>query len=125
MKSAQLSFAANGVTHVIPFESNGGLSTLSCRPRGTGLLPRYGVSTASGSEALLEAGAAANSQMHGAVGFGWVPSLDLRASDNPLDGPYSNDNRRYCINVMTANGIVFDSGNAEGIALNACLICTC
>ena len=121
VKSAQLSFAANGVTHVIPFESNGGLSTLFLpTARAQGYFPRYGVSTASGSEALLEAGAADKSQMHGAVGYGWLPSIDLRASDNPLDGPYSNDNRRYCIDVMTANGITFTSGNAEGIALNSC-----
>jgi len=121
VKSAQLSFAANGVTHVIPFESNGGLSTLFLpTARSQGYFPRYGVSTASGSEALLEAGAADKSQMAGAVGFGWMPSVDLRAGDNPLDGPYSNDNRRYCIQVMNASGITFDSGNAEGIALNAC-----
>jgi hypothetical protein len=121
VKSAQLSFASNGVTHVIMFESNGGLSTLFMpTARSQGYFPRYGESTASAAEALLEAHAADPSQMNGAVGFGWVPSLDLRGSDNPATGPYSNANRRYCLDVMRAHGITFDSGNAEGIALNSC-----
>ena len=121
VKSAQLAFAANGVTHVIPFESNGGLSTLFLpTARTQRYFPRYGVSTASGFEALIEAGITGDGQMNGTVGFGWLPSIDLAANDNPSDGPYSNANRRYCLKVMKDNGIVFDSGNAEGIALNSC-----
>jgi hypothetical protein len=78
------------------------------------------VYTGSGSEALLESGIVETKQMNGAVGFGWVPAIDLNAADNPPTGPYSNANRRYCLQVMKANGITFDSGNAEAIALNTC-----
>ena len=121
VKSAQLAFAANGITHVIPFESNGGLSTFFMpTARAQGYYPRLGINSASAPEALLEAGAADGSQYNGAVGFGWIPSVDLAAGDNTDNGPYSNANRRYCMKIMRDHGIAFDSGNAEGIALASC-----
>ena len=121
VQAAQLTFAANGVTHVIPFESNGNLSTFFLpTARSQGYYPRYGVYTGSGYEALLESGIVDAKQMNGAVGFGWVPAIDLNAADNPPTGPYSNANRRHCLAVMKASGITFDSGNAEAIALNTC-----
>ena len=121
VKNAQLAFAANGVTHVIPFESNGGLSTFFMpTARAQGYYPRLGINSASAPEALLEAGAADGSQYNGAVGFGWIPSVDLAHADYAADGPYSNANRRACLKVMRDHGISFDSGNAEGIALSSC-----
>lgn len=121
VSSAQLTFAQNGVTHVIPFESNGGLSELylaAARPQN--YYPRLGISSASGTQALFDAGVADKKQIQGATGFGWIPGLDVHANYNPDNGPYSNANRRYCLNVMKANGIVFDSSNAQGIALGIC-----
>lgn len=121
VKAAQLAFAANGVTHVIPFETNGNLSTFFLpTARSQAYYPRYGVYTGSASEALLESGVVEQKQMNGAVGFGWVPAIDLKAADNSPNGRYSNDSRRHCLQVMKANGITFDSGNAEAIALNTC-----
>ena len=121
VKSAELSFAANGVTHVIPFESNGGLSTFFLpNARSQHYYPRYGISSASAYQALLDAGLVENKQMTGAVGFGWIPVVDLHASDDPDNGPYSNVSRRHCVTVMKDSGITFTSGNAEGIALNSC-----
>ncbi|MDP9182811.1 MAG: ABC transporter substrate-binding protein [Actinomycetota bacterium] len=121
VKSAQLAFAANGVTHIIPFESNGGLSTFFLpTARTQAYYPRYGISTASGFEALREAGVADNRQFNGAVGFGWMPSVDLQANDNPEKGRYSNAARRHCRQVLRDHGITPDSGNAEAIALSAC-----
>ncbi len=121
VKSAQLTFASNGVTHVIMFESNGGLSTLFMpTARSQSYYPRYGVNSASAAEALIESGAVDPKQYNGAVGVGWLPNVDLPSNLNPDNGPYSNANRRHCIAVMKANGITFTSGNAELIALNAC-----
>ena len=121
VKSAQLTFATNGVTHVIPFESNGGLSTLFLpTARAQAYYPRYGVDTASASQALLDAGVAEPKQLNGAVGFGWMPAVDLPSDFNPDNGKYSNAERRHCLQVMKANGISFDSGNAQAIALNSC-----
>lgn len=121
VKSAQLTFASSGVTHVISFEMNGGLSTLFLpTARSQGYYPRYGINSASASEALNEAGIVEPKQFNGAVGFGWLPSIDLQSNDNPQTGPYSSAARRYCLNVMKQNGITFTSGNAETIALNSC-----
>jgi hypothetical protein len=121
VKSAQLSFSASGVTHVISFESNGGLSTFFLpNARSQRYYPRYGVNTASGSEALLETGVVDPAQMNGAVGFGWVPAVDLQAADYPENSPYSDAGRRHCRQVMRDHGITPDSGNAEAIELSAC-----
>lgn len=121
VKSAQLTFATNGVTHIIPFESNGGLSTLFLpTARTQAYYPRYAVYTASAAQALLDANVAEPKQFNGAVGFGWMPAVDLPSDFNPDNGKYSNANRRYCLKVMKANGITFDSGNAQAIALNSC-----
>jgi hypothetical protein len=121
VKSAQLSFAANGVTHVISFEANGGLSLFfMANARSQHYYPRYGVNSASGSQALIDSGAIEAQQFRGAVGYGWISTLDMPASRNPDNGPYSNATRRYCIKVMNANGITFDSTNAEAIALAEC-----
>jgi hypothetical protein len=79
--------------------------------------PRYGGNTGSAFEALLESGAVQQRQMNGAVAYGWIPTLDLQMTDNPR---FANARTKYCLKVMKDNGITFDSGNAEGIALNAC-----
>jgi hypothetical protein len=123
VKSAQLAFASNRVTHVIPFETNGNLSTFFLpTARSQAYYPRYGGDTGSAFEALLESGVVEQRQMNGAVGFGWIPSLDLRREDNPVDGRYSNKGTRDCMKLMKDNGITFDSGNAEGIAQNTCSV---
>jgi hypothetical protein len=120
VKSAQLQFAANGVTHVIPFETGGNLMTFFLpTARAQAYYPRYGGNTGSAFEALLESGVVQQKQMNGAVGYGWIPSVDLRTSDN---AHYANAATARCLKVMKANGITFDSGNAEGIALNACAV---
>lgn len=121
VKAAQLSFATGGVTHVVLFESNGGLSTFFMpNARSQTYYPRYGVNTGSGSEALLEAGIVDPQQFNGAVGFGWIPAVDLRVVDYPEHSPYSDAGRRHCRTVMREHGITPDSGNAEAIMLSAC-----
>jgi hypothetical protein len=121
VKSAQLTFAANRVTHVISFESNGGLSTFFLpTARSQAYFPRYGVNTASASEALLEAGVVDPQQLNGAVGFGWSPAVDLRAADYPESSPYSDAGRKHCRDVMRQHGITPNSGNAEAVTFMPC-----
>jgi len=121
VKSAQLSFAANGVTHVISFESNGGLSTFFLpNARSQHYYPRYGVNTASGTEALMEAGIVDAQQLNGTVGFGWTPAVDLRAADYPESSPYSDPGRKHCKQVMRDHGITPSSGNAEAVEFIPC-----
>jgi hypothetical protein len=122
VKSAQLAFASSGVTHVIPFETGGNLMTFFFpTAQAQAYYPRYGGNTGSAFEALLEAGAAQPRQMNGIVGYGWIPSLDLQRTESEK-AVYSNDGTRHCLKVMKDNGIAFDSGNAEGIALNTCTV---
>lgn len=123
VKSAQLSFAANGVTHVIPFEANAGLSLFFlANARSQGYYPRYGISSASGFQVLLDIGSASAQQVRGTVGFGWLPQLDLRAVDNPDDGKYSNAERRYCLELLRRNGVTYDNANAAAVALSDCAV---
>ena len=121
VKSAQLDFAARGVTHVIPFESNGGMSVFFlANAKSQRYFPRYGINSASGFQALMDAGVADGDQVKGAVGFGWIPVLDMPQNLNPDNGPYSNASRRHCLKVMQEHGITFDSSNAKGIAISQC-----
>jgi len=121
VKSAQLSFAANGVTHVIPFEANAGLSLFFlANARSQAYYPRYGISSASGFQVLLDIGSASEQQVRGTIGFGWIPGLDLSAERNKENGPYVNDNARYCLKVLRERGISYDSANAAAVALANC-----
>jgi hypothetical protein len=122
VKSAQLAFASNGVTHVIPFETGGNLMTFFFpTAQAQAYYPRYGGNTGSAFQALLEAGAAQPRQLNGVVGYGWVPSIDLQSADSSKP-VYANEGTRHCLKVMKDAGIVFDSGNAQGIALNTCSV---
>nr|MDP9101942.1 ABC transporter substrate-binding protein [Actinomycetota bacterium] len=121
VQAAELSFAQNGVTHIIPFESNGGLSEFFlATARSQRYYPRYGISSASGFQALLDSKLVDANQLTGTVGYGWIPAIDLHAQYNTDNGPYSNAARRYCLKVMKDHSISFTSGNAQAIALGEC-----
>lgn len=121
VKSAQLRFASEGVTHVIPFEANAGLSLFFlANARSQNYYPRYGISSASGFQVLLGIGAATEQQVRGTVGFGWLPGLDLPSEYNKEDGPYVNDNARHCLKVLRERGITYSEPNAAAVALANC-----
>ena len=121
VQSAELKFASAGVDHVIMFESNGGLSLFFMLQAGSQHYhPRYGVNSTSGLEVLLNAGDIPKDQANGAIGYGWIPGLDLTADRNTDTGPYSNQARRDCLKVMKAHGQTFADTNAEAIALAFC-----
>jgi hypothetical protein len=121
VKSAQLRFASAGVTHVISFEANGGLSLFFLtNARSQHYYPRYGINSASGFQALLDTGAIDKAQMEGTIGYGWIPGLDVAGSYKGGGRPYYNANAKYCLKVMTDAGIQFDSSNAEAVAFGQC-----
>jgi hypothetical protein len=121
VQSAELKFASSGVTHVISFEGNGGLSLFFMNnAESQHYRPRYGVNTTSGLQVLVDGSLVRPEQAHGAIGFGWAPGLDLNASRNPDNGPYSSDSRRHCVAVYKAHGISYTDANAESIALGYC-----
>ena len=121
VQSAQLKFAASGVTHVVSFEGNGGLSLFFMNnSESQRYRPRYGINSTSGLQVLVDGGLVRPEQARGAVGFGWVPGFDLSASRNPDNGPYSSASRRQCLAVYKAHGITYSDPNAQGIALGYC-----
>ncbi len=121
VKSAQLRFASEGVTHVISFEANGGLSLFFLtNARSQHYYPRYGINSASGFQALLDTGALDKAQMEGAIGYGWIPGLDVSESYKGGGRAYNNANAKYCLKVMNDAGITFDSSNAEAVAFGQC-----
>lgn len=121
VQSAQLTFASRGVTHVLIFEAKAELGQFFlANARSQRYYPRYGFNSANGPQALLSAGLLNAQQANGAVGYGWLPNLDLLPNLNPDNGPYSNDLRRRCAAVMKSHDISFDSSNAQGIGYIAC-----
>lgn len=121
VQSAELKFNSAGVNHVVMFEGNGGLSLFFMnQAESQRYHPRYGVSSTSGTEALINAGDVQKDQAVGAVGFGWIPGVDLPPNRNPDNGPYSSDSRRHCIAVYKQHNITFPDVNAEGVALEFC-----
>lgn len=121
IKSAELTFASRGVTHVLIFEEKAGVTELFLQAaRSQNDYPRYGVNSANGPQALLTAGLMTARQAHGAVGYGWLPGLDLLPAQNPDNGKYATPQRRHCAAVMRSHNITFDSSNAQGIGYIAC-----
>ena len=122
IQSAALKMASEGITHVLPFDSQGagigGFFAVGADSQK--YYPRYGLNSGVGAQTLHDAGVWPTSQLHGSVGFGWVPLLDLPFSDNPDTGPYSNDARRRCVKLMTAAGQAMSSAIVERQAIGKC-----
>lgn len=120
-QSAELKFAADHVTHVVVFESQGGNSLLFMnQAESQHYRPRYGVNSGSGLETLLAAGDIQNAQAVGAEGFGWIPDYDLPGTMNSDTGQYSNGERRLCLDIFKRHGITFGNPNAEFAAMGFC-----
>jgi hypothetical protein len=121
VSNAVLRFRSNGVEHVIIMEPSGVTSLLFANNADSQKwYPRYGVNSQNGLQALADSGAYPKSQLPGAVGVGWMPSLDITPAQNTDDGPYSNDARKRCISLYKAHGITFSDTNAKGIGMNDC-----
>jgi hypothetical protein len=118
IQSAVLRFRSNGVTHVLPMEVNSSTFFASAA-ESQGYRPRYGVNSLAQFQVfggtLIPRG-----QLGGAVGLGWLPSLDLPASANADDGPYAGAGRRRCLHTLKQAGITPSDGTAKSIALVLC-----
>jgi hypothetical protein len=121
VSSAVLKFRSDNVSHVLIFDERGLLSLLFMQNADSQrYFPRYGLNTQNGPQALADGAGLPKRQLIGSKGIGWLPSLDITPSQNTLNGPYSNDARRKCINLMTSKGISFADANAESIAMGIC-----
>lgn len=121
IQSAVLRFRSNGVTHVVIFDNNGGVTLFfGQNAENQNYRPRYGITTANYVQALIEGGNLNPRQARGAAGLGYLPLIDLRPQDNPVDGPYSNATRRLCLDIYRKAGIDVSNFNARAVAFNFC-----
>lgn len=122
IQSATLRFREEGVTHVLPFETQGaGVGTFFAQGADQQkYYPRYGLTSGNGAQVLLDAGLWPKSQLAGAIGFGWLPLVDVRNIDNPDDGPDSNSARRSCLKLMKDAGVDAGSAIVKRQALESC-----
>jgi ABC-type branched-subunit amino acid transport system substrate-binding protein len=119
VQNATLKFRSNGVTHVVMLDANGSLTLFFAQSaRGQNYYPRIAMNSATGAQALFDAGVIDNKQLNGSVGLGWLPSLDLRSSAGQK---YANSATRRCFEVMRKRtGQRFSSTNAASLALSKC-----
>jgi hypothetical protein len=121
VSNAVLKFRSNGVEHVMILEPSGVVSLLFANNADSQrYYPRFGANSQNGLQALVDSGGFPKSELRGTVGIGWLPSLDITPSENTVDGPYSTDARRRCMNLFKAKGVTFSDSNAQGIAIGNC-----
>lgn len=117
--SAVLRLRQDGVTHLIILDSSATITLFfSTAAKNQGYRPRLGVNSATGMQALTDAGATGNSDFAGAVGLGWFPNIDLPAAEAVRR---QNDQARQCLQIIKQrSGQDLSSGNGASIALAAC-----
>lgn len=122
ISSAVLQFKSAGVTHVLPVDNKAALTLFFMNAAGTDhYRPRYGGNTANAFQALSDSGSISDpGQFNGVRGYSWTPIIDLSAADDRDDGPFSNDQRRACLNLMQAHGQNAPDTNSKAIQLLSC-----
>ena len=119
IQNAALRFRDAGVTHVVMLDATA-FMTLTClnNTRSQRYFPRLGANSATGMQALHDAGAVDAQQFSGAVGLGWLPTLDLPAGQGDK---YLTPATKECLdNNKKRTGQEFTSTNAASIALSIC-----
>ncbi len=119
MQSAVLRLRQDGVTHVILDDTSGTLTLLFAEHANSQhWYPRLGVNTSSAAEVFFEGHEVSKQQLNGAVGLGWMPSIDLSAD---LGNKYRTPATTYCLKVMKERtGQTYTSTNAATLALGYC-----
>jgi hypothetical protein len=119
IQSATLRFRDAGVTHVVMFDASAFLTlTFLNTARNQRYFPRLGANSGSGLQALKDSGAVDPQQLTGAVGLGWMPTLDLPKG---AGDQYLTAETKKCLdNNKKRTGQTFTSTNAASIALSPC-----
>jgi hypothetical protein len=103
IQNAVLKLNADGVDHVILDDSNGSLSLqFHNYANSQSYFPRYGGTSGTGWQTLLTAGDIQAKTLHGAIGIGWQPLLDLPYDGR--DGAAPSAARRRCFQLFRAAG---------------------
>ena len=116
IQSIVLRFRSDNVTHVLPMEQNS-LAFFAPAAEGQGYRPRYGLSTATGAQGYAGS-LVPYRQLHGAVGVGWFPTLDLPESKQTE--AHAGPGRKTCLDTMARSDVSYSSTNAKAIALLLC-----
>lgn len=111
-----LRFRSDGVTHVLPMEQNS-LAFFTPAAEGQGYRPRYGLTTATAAQAYAGS-LVPYRQLHGAVGVGWFPTLDL--AESKQNESHTGPGRKRCFDTMKRAQVSYGSTNAKAIALLLC-----
>lgn len=111
-----LRFRSDNVTHVLPMEQNS-LAFFAPAAEGQGYRPRYGLTTATAAQAYAGS-LVPYRQMHGAVGVGWFPTLDLPEAKQTE--AHAGPGRKPCLDTMARAEVSYSSTNAKAIALLLC-----
>lgn len=122
--NAAVTFKSEGITHVM-FLDQGALIAfffMQAAERQQ-YRPRYGLNSGSGGTTLaglLRSGGDndARNQLHGSVGVGWVPTIDVGPDDTP--GWADTQARKLCYSIMNKNGVSMTSANARAQAEGVC-----
>jgi hypothetical protein len=119
IQSATLRFRDAGVTHVVMFDASAFLTlTFLNTARNQRYFPRLGANSGSGLQALKDSGAVDSQQLTGALGLGWMPTLDLPKG---AGDQYLTAETKKCLdNNKKRTGQTFTSTNAASIALSPC-----
>ncbi|HVT65899.1 MAG TPA: hypothetical protein VHD81_12150 [Mycobacteriales bacterium] len=112
--AAVFRFKADHVTHVIGVDTFQYFFGVAANTQG--FYPRYGVTTYSAPETLLRANGPPR-QMAGAMGLGWIPSIDTDAQRDPGPGPGT----KQCLAELAAGAQHFAGHRfAEAVGLAIC-----
>lgn len=121
IQAAVLRFRNDGVTHVMPLDIGAGLALyFGLNADNQKYYPRYGLTTSNGVQTLIDQAGFPKSQLNGALGYGWVPLIDLSVSRNPDNGPYSNSARQACLKLMADGGQSLKTAVEKRSATTAC-----
>jgi hypothetical protein len=121
ISNAILKFRQHGVTHVLIIDGSGVLTLLFANnAESQHYFPRYGFNTQNAAEVLVGGDDVQPAQFVGSLGIGWSPPVDIRAVDDPDNGPYSTPARRTCLALMARGGYTFSDPNAAAVALGTC-----
>ena len=113
--SAVLKMSGSGVTHILLPDGGQALFMLTAATQK--YFPRYGLSSADAPEAALAANVPA-AVLHGVMGVGWSPSLDVSDANDPGD---TNAAETTCKSIYSKAGFEFSGRRlAEAIALSYC-----
>lgn len=114
--SAVLQFRSRGIDHVLIVDAQGVLTLFFLQSaESQHYNPRYGVDSHNGLQALLTAGDIPKDQLKGAVGVGWLPTLDVIADNRP-----ANAESARCLNFFRGKGLAPTDDNSTIIVLGAC-----